>query len=34
VWRGDHVRAEEFNAAATAIYRELGIQPLPLDPTG
>jgi tetratricopeptide (TPR) repeat protein len=33
VRRGDEVRAKEFNAAATATYRELGIQPLPLDPT-
>jgi len=32
VRRGDEVRAKEFNAA-TATYRELGIQPLPLDPT-
>ena len=31
--RGDQVRAKEFNAAATATYRELGMQPLPLDPT-
>ncbi len=30
--RGDEVRAKEFDAAATAIYRELGMQPLPLDP--
>src|SRR5215813_12040563 len=27
-------RAQEFEAAATAIYRELGIQPLPLSPAG
>jgi class 3 adenylate cyclase/tetratricopeptide (TPR) repeat protein len=27
-------RAQEFEAAATAIYRELGIQPLPLSPLG
>ena len=32
--RGDQVRAKEFDAAATAIYRELGMQPLPLDPMG
>ena len=32
--RGDRVRAKEFDAAATAIYRELGMQPLPLNPTG
>jgi tetratricopeptide (TPR) repeat protein len=30
--RGDQVRAKEFDAAATAIYRELGMQPIPLDP--
>ena len=30
--RGDEVRAKEFDAAATATYRELGMQPLPLDP--
>ena len=30
--RGDQVKAKEFDAAATAIYRELGMQPLPLDP--
>jgi hypothetical protein len=29
--RGDEVRAKEFDAAATATCRELGIQPLPLD---
>jgi class 3 adenylate cyclase/tetratricopeptide (TPR) repeat protein len=27
-------RAKEFEAAATAIYRELGMQPLPLNPQG
>jgi class 3 adenylate cyclase/tetratricopeptide (TPR) repeat protein len=32
--RGDQVRAKEFDAAATATYQELGMQPLPLDPTG
>jgi class 3 adenylate cyclase/tetratricopeptide (TPR) repeat protein len=32
--RGDPLRAKEFDAAATAAYRELGMQPLPLDPTG
>jgi tetratricopeptide (TPR) repeat protein len=32
--RGDKGRAQEFEAAATAIYRELGMQPLPLTPTG
>jgi tetratricopeptide (TPR) repeat protein len=31
--RGDQVRAMEFDAAATATYRELGMQPLSLDPT-
>jgi class 3 adenylate cyclase/tetratricopeptide (TPR) repeat protein len=31
--RGDQVRATEFDAAATATYRELGMQALPLDPT-
>jgi len=31
--RGDQARAKEFDAAATATYRELGMQPLPLDPT-
>ena len=30
--RGDQVRAKEFDAAATATYRDLGMQPLPLDP--
>jgi class 3 adenylate cyclase/tetratricopeptide (TPR) repeat protein len=30
--RGDQVRAKEFGAAATATYRELGMQPAPLDP--
>jgi tetratricopeptide (TPR) repeat protein len=29
--RGDQARAKEFDAAATATYRELGMQPLPLD---
>ena len=32
--RGDPGRAKEFDDAATAIYRELGMQPLPLNPTG
>jgi class 3 adenylate cyclase/tetratricopeptide (TPR) repeat protein len=32
--RGDQVRAQEFDAAAAAIYRELDMRPLPLDPTG
>jgi class 3 adenylate cyclase/tetratricopeptide (TPR) repeat protein len=32
VRRGDQVRANEFGAAATATYRELGMQPLMLDP--
>jgi tetratricopeptide (TPR) repeat protein len=32
--RGDQPRAQEFNAAAAATYRKLGMQPLPLDPTG
>ena len=27
-------RAQEFEAAATAIYRELGMQPLQLSPAG
>jgi class 3 adenylate cyclase/tetratricopeptide (TPR) repeat protein len=31
--RGDQIRAKEFDAAATATYRELGMQPLQLDPT-
>ena len=31
--RGDQVRAKEFDAAAAATYRELGMQPLPPDPT-
>ena len=31
--RGDQGRATEFNAAATATYRELGMEPIPLDPT-
>jgi len=30
--RGDQVRAKDFDAAATATYRELGMQPAPLDP--
>ena len=30
--RGDQARAKEFDAAATATYRELGMQPLPLEP--
>ena len=33
VRRGDPARAKEFDAAATATYRELGMQPLALDPT-
>ncbi len=33
-WRGDHATAKQFDAAAVAIYRELGMQPLPLDPAG
>jgi class 3 adenylate cyclase/tetratricopeptide (TPR) repeat protein len=32
--RGDQAKAKEFDAAATATYRELGMQPLPLDPGG
>jgi class 3 adenylate cyclase/tetratricopeptide (TPR) repeat protein len=32
-WRGDQARAKEFDAAAAAIYRELDMQPLPLNPT-
>jgi class 3 adenylate cyclase/tetratricopeptide (TPR) repeat protein len=32
--RGDQTRAQEFDAAAAATYRELGMRPLPLDPTG
>jgi class 3 adenylate cyclase/tetratricopeptide (TPR) repeat protein len=32
--RGDLARAQEFDAAAVATYRELGMRPLPLDPTG
>src|SRR5262249_45095402 len=31
--RGDQARAKEFDAAATATYRQLGMEPLPLDPT-
>jgi class 3 adenylate cyclase/tetratricopeptide (TPR) repeat protein len=30
--RGDHLRAKEFDAAGTAIYQELGMQPIPLVP--
>ena len=30
--RGDQARAKESDTAATATYRELGMQPLPLDP--
>jgi class 3 adenylate cyclase/tetratricopeptide (TPR) repeat protein len=30
--RGDHVRAKEFDAAATATYREFGMRPFPLPP--
>ena len=30
--RGDQVRAKEFEAAAAATYRDLGMQPAPLDP--
>ena len=30
--RGDQVRAKKFDAAATATYRDLGMQPAPLDP--
>jgi class 3 adenylate cyclase/tetratricopeptide (TPR) repeat protein/ABC-type transport system involved in cytochrome c biogenesis ATPase subunit len=32
--RGDHARAQEFDAAAAATYRQLGMRSLPLDPTG
>jgi hypothetical protein len=32
--RSDQGRAKEFDAAATAIYRELSMQPLPLNPAG
>jgi class 3 adenylate cyclase/tetratricopeptide (TPR) repeat protein len=32
--RGDQGRAREFDAASTTIYRELGMQPLPLNPPG
>ncbi len=32
--RGEHDKAKEFEAAASAIYRELGMQQLPLNPTG
>jgi tetratricopeptide (TPR) repeat protein len=31
--RGNRVRAKEFDAAAAATYRDLGIQPASLDPT-
>jgi hypothetical protein len=31
--RGDRVKAKQFDAAATATYRELGMRPLPLDPS-
>ena len=31
--RGDQVRAKEFEAAATATYRAVGMQSIPLDPT-
>jgi tetratricopeptide (TPR) repeat protein len=31
--RGDQVRAKEVDAVATASYRDLGMQPLPLDTT-
>jgi hypothetical protein len=30
--RGDQVKAKEFDAVATAAYRELGMQPLLLNP--
>jgi class 3 adenylate cyclase/tetratricopeptide (TPR) repeat protein len=33
-WRSDQGRAKEFDTAATAIYRELSMQPLPLNPAG
>jgi class 3 adenylate cyclase/tetratricopeptide (TPR) repeat protein/ABC-type transport system involved in cytochrome c biogenesis ATPase subunit len=32
--RGDHARAQEFDTAAAATYRQLGMRSLPLDPTG
>jgi class 3 adenylate cyclase/tetratricopeptide (TPR) repeat protein len=32
--RRNHGRAKEFETAATAIYRELSMQPLPLSPLG
>jgi tetratricopeptide (TPR) repeat protein len=32
--RGDHARAQEFDAAAAATYQQLGMRSLPLDPTG
>jgi hypothetical protein len=32
--RGDQARAQEFDAAGAATYQELGMRPLPLDPTG
>ena len=31
--RGDQVKAKEIDAVATATYRDLGMQPLPLDTT-
>ena len=31
--RGDHARAKEFESAATAMYKEFGMQPLPLNPS-
>ena len=30
--RGDQAKAKEFDSAATTTYRELGMQPLPLEP--
>jgi class 3 adenylate cyclase/tetratricopeptide (TPR) repeat protein len=32
--RGDRARAQEFDAAAAATYRQLGMRSLPLDPAG
>jgi len=32
--RGDRVTAQKFDVAAAAAYRELGMRPLPLEPTG
>jgi hypothetical protein len=32
--RGDQAKAQEFDAAATATYRELGMHPLSLEPGG